>query len=225
MKRPNNLKVGDKFIVVDGGNYHFEIDAIVTLIADDGSNILKFSLPNSEGFYCDFSRLEPYIEAKKQNPPYSHLQARLKAYCKLNGVDADKVFDLLFKKPVEVKEDKPEEICKEFKRILLDDGKIPAIQYYRQQTNCSLKDAADYWKSVEDKPTFEVGEMVNVNPRFEGDACGISRSAISKYSYKPHKIVELIGTESTTYASLDERGGYSWNIEMLEKIPQQQSSQ
>jgi hypothetical protein len=186
-----DVKIGDKVVPhkksvgisyenwsdnINYNNYKFYLEnkyLFVSKLVDSDCFML---CRNKDGYgdYFNASDFTPY-EPKKQNPPYSHLQARLKAYCKLNGVDADKVFELLFAQPVEPKED---------------------------------------------KPTFEVGEWVRVNPNFKGNTYGISADDILKFSKKPHKIEFLhFPKHEWSYAKFTNSLIF-WNLEMLSKIPQ-----
>jgi len=59
MKKPTNLKVGDKFRVIEGDS-RFNVGDIVTLKEDDGSNWPYFWNADKSDWHCTFfSSLEP----------------------------------------------------------------------------------------------------------------------------------------------------------------------
>jgi len=60
MKRPNNLKVGDKFRVIEENGY-LSVGEIITLENDDGTVFPFFWTADKSDYYCiPFSKLEPY---------------------------------------------------------------------------------------------------------------------------------------------------------------------
>jgi len=62
MQRPNNLKVGEKFKVIEGGD-HYNLGEIVTLEDDDGSSSPYFLKADNFHYSCiNFSKLEPYTK-------------------------------------------------------------------------------------------------------------------------------------------------------------------
>ena len=63
MKKPDNLKVGDKFRVTVG-DMNFKLNEIITLKRNDGSNFpLFWNADKSDSYYIYFSRLEPLIKS------------------------------------------------------------------------------------------------------------------------------------------------------------------
>ncbi len=60
MQRPNNLRLGDRFRVIEGDE-EFEVGEIITLKEDDGGSCPFFWAEDKSGF-CDinFSKLEPH---------------------------------------------------------------------------------------------------------------------------------------------------------------------
>ena len=59
MQRPNNLKIGDKFRVIEGGD-HYNLGEIVTLKIDDGSDYPFFWKEDKSDFWSiNFYKLEP----------------------------------------------------------------------------------------------------------------------------------------------------------------------
>jgi len=62
MQRPNNLKVGDRFTVIERNNY-FNVGEIISLKDDDGSTNPDFWSEDKSYFWCiSFSDLEPHTK-------------------------------------------------------------------------------------------------------------------------------------------------------------------
>jgi len=62
MKRPTNLKVGDKFRVIERNDY-FDKGDIITLKGDDGSDFPYFWKEDRSDYWSiPFSRIEPYAK-------------------------------------------------------------------------------------------------------------------------------------------------------------------
>jgi len=60
MQRPNNLKVGEKFKVIER-NYYFNVGEIISLKKDDGTENPFFWKEDKSDFWSiNFSSLEPY---------------------------------------------------------------------------------------------------------------------------------------------------------------------
>lgn len=66
MERPENPKVGDKFVVIENSCF-FNKGDIVQLVEDDFSKYPYFGRVNNKDMYaCHWTRLEPYTETKQQ---------------------------------------------------------------------------------------------------------------------------------------------------------------
>jgi len=62
MQRPKNLKVGDRFTVIERNNY-FNVGEIISLKDDDGSTNPDFWSEDKSYFWCiSFSDLEPHTK-------------------------------------------------------------------------------------------------------------------------------------------------------------------
>jgi len=62
MQRPNNLKVGEKFKVIER-NYYFNVGEIISLKQDDGTENPFFWKEDKSDFWSiNFSSLEPYVK-------------------------------------------------------------------------------------------------------------------------------------------------------------------
>lgn len=64
MNRPENLKVGDKFKVIDGNenstHNYYRLGEIITLVEDDGSSNPFFQRKSGDRICTSFRSLEPY---------------------------------------------------------------------------------------------------------------------------------------------------------------------
>jgi len=62
MQRPNNLKVGDQFRVIEGDG-GFKVGDIITLKSDDRTDCPYFLKEDKSDVYCTYwSNLKPYIK-------------------------------------------------------------------------------------------------------------------------------------------------------------------
>jgi len=62
MNRPNNLKVGEKFRVIER-NYYFNVGEIISLKKDDDTSSPFFWKEDKSDFWSiNFSSLEPYVK-------------------------------------------------------------------------------------------------------------------------------------------------------------------
>jgi len=80
MKRPTNLKVGDKFRVIVG-YMSFNLGEIISLKSDDGSNYPAFwNAERSDYGYIYFSDLEPYTKTTKPKGRKDKMKNKQKDY-------------------------------------------------------------------------------------------------------------------------------------------------
>jgi hypothetical protein len=68
MRRPENLKARDKFIIVtlDNPSSNQKIGDVIELYHDDGTVCPKFTFSDGEQHFFNFNCLEPYIEPVKE---------------------------------------------------------------------------------------------------------------------------------------------------------------
>ena len=80
MQRPKNLKIGDKFRVIEGDE-DFKLGEIISLKSDDGDDCpLFWNADKSDYNYIDFSDLEPYTKTTKPKGGKDKMKNKQKDY-------------------------------------------------------------------------------------------------------------------------------------------------